>query len=388
MSDESPNAGVPSPFADLPGALVEEVMQRTDEVGQTLLQSFESVRLEREAFRRALQQKQRLGKDTDLEYPPIPTTCGVDGSYAVERLLTTDLAAAAAVAVEGLTPPSEKRFWEQPRHQVVVEAEAHNEATNAVLRGVMMVMELSLAVKAPHDVVFLDGSMATPVIYLNQSLIQAQNAPGLKLAASLRQRAKAALAAYREILQSKRADKCWLFCPKYTTNREIGKAMGWPETYDDRGLLTMVLEAGEFTRPVQLQPPQSEWHIHTNAVPEAERKDAEELEEQIAAELKNVVVIYYKPHAWMPALRLEVNGAVAANPSRLAILLHGVKHQCGTPAILEPFPLYLADRMVKSLARAVPAFRQATTQRIATTYSGSLDEVFYAMHGFRTDAGG
>jgi len=69
-------------------------------------------------------------------------------------------------------------------------------------------------------------------------------------------------------------------------------------------------------------------------------------------------------------------------------LLHGVKHQCGTAAILEPFPLYMADRMVKSLARAVPAFRQATTQRIAETYTGSLDEVFYGMHGFRTDAGG
>lgn len=388
MSDESTNAGVSGPFADLPGALVEEVMQRTDEVGQTLLQSFEFVRSGRADFRAALQQRQRLGRDTELEYPPIPTTCAIDGSYAVERLLTTDLAAAAAVAVEGLTPPSEKRFWEQPRHQVVVEAETHNEATNSVLRGVMMAMELSLAIRAPHDVVFLDGSMATPVIYLNQSLSQAQDAPRLKLSAVLRQRAKPAMASYLDILQSRRADKCWVFCPKYTTNREIGKAMGWPEIYDDRGLLTLVLEAGEFTKPVSLQPPQSEWHIKTDAIPEAERKDADELEKQIAAELKKVVVIYYKPHAWIPALRLEVNGAVAANPCRLAVLLHGVKHQCGTPAILEPFPLYIADRMVKSLARAVPAFRQATTQRIAAIYSGSLDEVFYAMHGFRTDAGG
>ena len=47
----------------------------------------------------------------------------------------------------------------------------------------------------------------------------------------------------------------------------------------------------------------------------------------------------------------------------------------------------MADRMVKSLSRAVPAFRQATTQGIAETYSGNLDEVFYAMHGYRTDSG-
>ena len=378
----------PSPFTDLPGALVEEVMQRTDEVGRTLLQSFEHVRSERTSFRTNLQQSGRLGRDTDLEYPPIPSTSAVDGSYAVERLLTTDLAATAAVAVEGLTPPSERRFWEQPRHQVSVEAETHNEATNSVLRGVMMTMELSLATKAPHDVVFLDGSMTTPVIYLNQSLNQARYASALKLSSFLRQRAKAGMAAYLEILQSKRADKCWSFCPKYTTNREIGKAMDWPDTYDDRGLLTMLLDAGEFTKPINLQNPESEWHINTAAVPESDRKEADELEEKIAAELKHVVVIYYKPHVWMPALRLEVNQAVASNRTRLAVLLHGVKHQCGTPAILEPFPLYMADRMVKSLARAVPAFRQATTQRIAETYTGSLDEVFYGMHGFRTDAGG
>lgn len=251
-----------------------------------------------------------------------------------------------------------------------------------------MTMELSLAAKAPHDVVFLDGSTTTPVIYLNQSLNQAGVAPSLKLSNCLRERAKAAMAAYLEILQSKRADKCWTFCPKYTTNREIGKAMGWPETYDDRGLLTMLLDAGEFTEAVSLQSPETEWHINTAVIPEADRNEAEELEGKIIAELKNIVVIYYKPHGWTPALRLEVNQAVASNRSRLATLLHGVKHQCGTPAILEPFPLYMADRMVKSLARAVPAFRQATTQRIAERYSGSLDEVFYGMHGFRTDAGG
>jgi hypothetical protein len=385
MSDQTQ---APSPFLDLPAALVEEVMQRTGKVGHELLQSFEHVRSERKTLRAKLRESGRLARDAELEYPPIPTSCAVDGSYAVERLLTTDLAAAAAVAVEGLTPPSERRYWEQPRHQVTIEAETHSEATNSILRGVMMTMELSLATKAPHDVVFLDGSITTPVIYLNQSLIQARGAPTLKLSAHLRQEAKAAMAAYLEILQSKRADKCWAFCPKYTTNREIGKAMNWPETYDDRGLLTMLLEAGEFTKPVCLQSPESEWHINTEAITEEHRQEARELEEKIAVVLKNVVVIYYKPHVWMPALRLEINQAVASNQSRLAMLLHGVKHQCGTASILELFPLYMADRMVKSLARAVPAFRQATTQQVAELYAGDLDEIFYGMHGFRTEAGG
>lgn len=378
----------PAPFADLPSALVDEVLQRTDAVGLHLLKSFEHVRTERKNLRADLSNSGLLCRDGELEYPPIPSTCGVDGSYAVERLLTTDLAAAAAVAVEGLTPPSEKRFWEQPRHNVVIEAETHDEATSGILRGVMITMELMLATKAPHDVVFLDGSMTTPVIYLNQALARAAENPTLKITFALKDRAIGGMTAYLEILRSRRADRYYVFSPKYSTNREIGKQLKWPESYDDRGMLTMLLEPGEFTSPVSLQKPQSPWHITTDAIPASDKTKGEELEREITSELDNVVVIYYKPHIWLPALRLETNKGVVANKSRLACLLHGVKHQCGTPAILEPYPLYLADRMVKSLARAIPAFRQAATQSIAEKYTGNFDEVFYGMHGYRTDSGG
>lgn len=383
------SVSVPSPFLDLPGALVEEVLQRTREVGHGLLDSFERIRKDRQIFREQLRSSGMLCRDSELEYPPIPTSCGVDGSYAVERLLTTDLAACAAVAIEGLTPPSEKRFWDQPRHKVSVEAEIHQEFTSSILRGVMMCMEMALAVRAPHDVIFLDGSVTTPAIYLNQSLSRAVEAPNLKISASLRASAGAALAAYAEILVSRRADKCWVFSPKYSTRREIGTALDWPEAFDDRGLLSALLEPGEYTHPRTLQTPEnSSWHIGIGSIAEEERRAAQEAEEMITAELERVIVIYYKPHSWLPALRLETGSAVAANRSRLASLLHAVKHQCGSAAVLEPFPLYLADRMVKSLARAMPTFRQAATQRIAETYTGSLDDVFHGMHGYRTEAGG
>jgi hypothetical protein len=378
----------PAPFADLPSALVDEVLQRTGAVGEQLLKSFEHVRTERKTLRESLRQSGLLLRDGDIEYPPIPSTCGIDGSYAVERLLATDLSAAAAVAVEGLTPPSEKRFWEQPRHQVTVEAETHNEASGGILRGIMITMELMLATKAPHEIVFLDGSMVTPVIYLNQALARAAENPSLKCTKTIRERAISGLADYLEILKSRRADKCFVFSPKYSTNREIGRQLAWPDSYDDRGMLTMLLEPGEFTSAVSLQKPQSPWHISTTAIPSGEKAKADELESEITAELDSVAVVYYKPHVWLPALRLEANESVFANKRRLAALLHGVKHQCGTAAILEPYPLYLADRMVKSLARAIPTFRQAATQSIAEKYAGNFDEVFYGMHGYRTDSGG
>ena len=89
-----------SPFADLPAGLVEEVLQQTTTVGDMLLGGFQHVKKNREALRNGLLTKGHVLSEGSLGYPPLPTTCAADGSYAIERLLTADLAAAAAVCVE------------------------------------------------------------------------------------------------------------------------------------------------------------------------------------------------------------------------------------------------------------------------------------------------
>ncbi len=318
---------------------------------------------------------------------PIPTACGVDGSYAIERLLASDLVAAAAVAVEGLPPPSETRYWPEPRHLVLIETEAHEAETGTILRALMMGMELELAANAPHEVVFLDGSLTTPFIYFNQALSKAREALHLQVTERLLQQIKWHLEAYHAILSSTRTDRCWLAVPKYTTRREIGQEMGWPESYDDRGLLSHLLEPSEFTRPRTLQQPPEPWHLNLNPMPPETRDIASRLSRQIIALLGEIRVLYYRPYPWLPALRLETSRAVAENPARLATVLHGVRHQCGTPAVMEPYPLYMADRMVKHLPRAIPTFRQVTSQRIAETYPGDIGEIFLGLHGYRTESG-
>ena len=55
--------------------------------------------------------------------------------------------------------------------------------------------------------------------------------------------------------------------------------------------------------------------------------------------------------------------------------------------MVEPYPLYMADRMVKHLARAIPTFRQVTSQRLAETYAGKIDDIFLGLHGYRTESG-
>lgn len=376
-----------SPFADLPAALVEEVLGQTSAVGDLLLQTFRQVRSERTAYRRDLEDHQLILNESALGFPPPPTTCGTDGSYAIERLLTADLAAAAAVAVEGLAPPSEARYWAQPRHSSFVAAEVHHEGTPTVLRAVMVGRELLLAGQAPHDLVLLDMTLTLPAIYFNQALNQAPDAPALRCSREFVDHCHAYLDAYHTVLRSERSDKNFAGLPKYSTRREIGKSMGWPGEHDDRGLLTLLLQPGELTRPVQLEQPSQEWHLYTNRLPIAIRQRVTEITPEIVRLLGRIHVFYYKPHQWLPALRVEVAQNVASNHHRLASVVQGLRLQCSTSAMLEPYPLYLADRTVKAVARSLPAFRQVTTQRITELYEGDAGEIFFAMHGYRSESG-
>jgi hypothetical protein len=382
----------PTPFADLPAALVEEVLTQTSKVAADLLASFQNIRVNRAAMRDQLTNKDLVISDSSLGYPPPPTTCAADGSYAIERLLTTDLAAAAAVAVEGLTPPSEKRHWDLPRHKAFIAAEPHQEDTATVLRAVMLGEELRLATSAPHDLVMVDGTLTLPVIYFNQALNKAPDMRALPCAAEFLQNCTAYLTAFLTLLRSERSDKHYIALPKYSTRREIGTALGWPPAHDDRGMLTLLLNPGELTKPLPLEHPRDAqgnitWHLNTGSLPAGTRTDVAGLADEIIAALGAVHVFYYKPHAWLPALRVEAAASVTGNPHRLATVVQGLKHQSATPSMLEPYPIYLADRTVKALARAIPAFRQVTTQHISEKYDGEIGEVFFAMHGYRSESG-
>jgi len=372
-----------TPFAELPEALVEEMLSKSESVGQSLYQSFKELRDNKANFRNRLQSKNLLRNETEFGYAEIPTTCAADGSYAVERLLAIDFAACAAVAIEGLTPPSEKREWEKPHHQVLIQPEKHDPDTGMVIRGIMMQMELELAAKAPHDVVFLDGSLTTPLIYVNQAINHVLASDSTTAGTILREKFATFLSSYKTILESSRTDKLWVSMPKYTTRRELGDRLKWPASYDDRGILTSVLSPGEFTTPVPLEKPREPWHLR---VP-SEAKQHENLKDDVLTAISGLFVIYYKPHAWIPTFRVELARSIATNPSRISILLQGLKYQSRTPGIMEPYPLYMADRMVKHLRMAIPAFRQTATSKITEKYEGDIGDIFFNMHGYRTETG-
>jgi len=372
-----------TPFANLPEALVEEMLSKSEQVGEKLYGTFKEIQTNKENMRKQLEEKNILKRDSELGCPGIPTTCGVDGSYCVERLLANDFVACAAVAVEGLIPPSEKRHWPKPFHKVHISPEKHDPDTNTIVRGIMMEMELELAGTAPHDIVFLDGSLTTPIIHMNQAINKIKKSDETVIGKLIVEKIGIFLESYKTILESSKTDKLWVALPKYTTNREFGNKFNWSKHYDDRAILTIILLPGEFTLPFSLEQPPQDWHLK---LPPSEKK-LEKIKDEVLSSLKKLYILYYKPNNWTPALRIEMAPSIATNFSRIAVLLQGLKHQCGTPGIFEPYPIYMADRMVKHLGSAIPALRQTATKRMAELYQGDIGEIFFSMHGYRTENG-
>lgn len=375
-----------SAFEELPEALVSDMLGETNRLSTTLIDNFKQVHADKGRIRDLLEKSGLLGHDADLiGTVSSPTVCAVDGSYAIEKLVSSDLVACAAVAVEGLAPPSEKRHWPRPRHFQHMGPVPHNSSNTVVCRAVMMTMELELCCLAPHDVVLFDGSLTTPLIYINQGLTETD--PDPEFSRVLNQRIEKALRNYIQIITSPKNDQLYIGLPKYSQQREVGLKIGLPATYDDKALLTLLLNAGEFVGPLPLQEPNSRWHLSLPHQSPIVQKLGEELE-KVFNNPSSIKVMYYKPNTFVPALRIELSESIAKNKSRLASLLQGIKYQCASQGIMEPYPNYLADRMVKHLSTAIPSIRTMLMQTMVEKNPDvPVGDILLSMHSYRTEGG-
>lgn len=369
-------------FRDLPQSLVEELLRKCEGIGQILVEKFEQMRKRRDSIRKQLRNDGLLRNKAVLRYQSIPTCCAVDGAYAIEKMLSNDIVAVTAVAVEGLTPPSESRHWNGPTHLSFVDTVNHD--VNSLPRGIMMAMELKIAFNAPHDIVLMDGSFTTPLIHVNQAINSINSNKANKLSRYVEESFPEFFDSYLHIASSTRSDKAWVYLPKYTTKQELKKKYidNWPLGFDDRAVLTQIMDPGEFVGPINIEQPDGEWHFSRTPGISDKRKVT-----QLYNALNEIAVLYYKPSLQTPALRIEISKMVASNENLIAKILQCLEFQCGCGGIIEPYPLYIADRMVKSLGKTMPTFRQAATLQLAQSYRGDLSDVFFGMHGYRTESG-
>ena len=372
-------------FADLPDALVRDLLAKALPVASSVSQNVEALRQQKDALRSDAKNKSLVLRKADLDVVREPSVVGVDGSYQMHHLTALDLCAAAAVAVEGTTKEA-RRFWPQPYHQMWVESLKHSIDAVGPLRGLMVSMELGLAHQAPHDLVLLDGSFSSLVIYLNQGLTSLQDCPGPLSSEFLNRWNSGLLTSLLQILRSDRT----VAVPKFTARNELlGELPTQPSVeVDGKTLATLILEPGEYTKPLPILQPGEAYHLASEATVGGQqimlRTDIEERD--LNSRLKELRVIYFRPYGWIPALRLEVTGAVACSNAKLSMVLEGITRQFFSPAVTEPYPLFLADRMVKSLGSGVAVIEQAVAQQVAGT-STDIEMTMLFLQNYRTEGG-
>ena len=376
------------PFLDIPASLVEEMLSKTMQISNDLVSSFNKIKKKRHYFRSQLDRSEILGKDTEIKSHKILTSCGIDGSFAIERLLGTDLIAIATVGVEGLMSTYQKGKWNSPNHNVFINPERHDPENMIAARGLMIEMEINLAASAPYELIFLDGSLTTGLIHMYKAIDFIEKRKSVT-ANQIRDNYKNFLISYNKILASNDNRRQWIGIPKYTSRNDIGDLFEWPTDYDDRAILTLILNEGEYTipKPFALQ---ENWHKKLPTMDNGKHNDElEDLMVRVINEIKGLHVIYYKPYKWSPAIRIEISSSVANDNNRLYALIQAIKSQCSIPSIMEPYPLYLADRMVKHIAPAIPAYKQVLTQSMTEFEKNdeNISDIIFIMHSYRTESG-
>jgi NurA domain len=367
-------------FADLPDALVRDLLRQAEPMARTVANELGAMSQARQQMREQARSANLIRRKADLEVTREPSVAGVDGSYQVHHLTAFDLCATAAVAIEG-TIKEERRHWREPYHDMWTQCLPHELDTVGALRALMVAMELKLATDAPHDLVLLDGSYSSLIIYLNQGLSKVEDCGEQLRKELLRRWGQETLTQLKHVLQSDRT----IAMPKFTSRNELTRDgyLRPPRPIDGKTLATMTLEPFEYTTPLPLNDASDTAaavdHLPLKYCPK------EDLEE-IRSALGRIRVVYFRPFAWLPALRLELPGAMAASPQRLAMVLEGITRQFATPAVGEPYPLFLADRMVKSLGAGVAAIEQHVAQYVTGSIS-DVETTMICLMNYRTQGG-
>lgn len=370
-------------FAGLPVALVDELLAKSVQTAQATYEAFHEIINKRDSMRKQLQESTGIHNDSTAEGKEPLTTCGIDGFYSQEKLLTTDSVCCAAFAVEGLTPSSGKRHWKEPAHDEFFHTEDGHNGTSAVLKAVMMEMEVDLAAQAPHDIVLLKGSLITQLLSMMETLKYALQAKEQVSSKTFLNRFKTSILSLKTLFDSSGSAKLIAGIPKESTCNELVNRLDVPHHCDDRVLFTSMLSPGEYTEPLKID---ESGLSNVKNIPIKDEKFAE-VRDSLVASLSQLHFMYYRPYRWVPAYRIEIDRSIAENSSRLAQLLNSFKYQCSTAGIIEPYPLYSAGRMIKNLRQAIPSFHNSALSHIIKTHKDDAGELFSLLMFQESDMG-
>jgi hypothetical protein len=243
----------------------------------------------------------------------------------------------------------------------------------------MIGQELAILASAPHEVRILDGSHLTLVIQLNSALTSVST----DVRAEAR-RVWERLDTIASLNQTCRSHTV-VAMPKYDSSRMITDMLqdrrGEQIPGDDKHLLTLLLDPGEYVTPQQV--PHDPWStLHFNAVASADDDLASGLTAAIEPlKQRDLLFTYFKPDERSPAFRMELKRHV--DDDYIDVLCSTVAGQITGPFVREPYPQYLADVMAKSVGLGLSALQAAVQLALSRLGRPELSE--FLIHSYRTE---
>lgn len=352
---QTPSSFDSAVFGNLPDVMVRALLERSSDVSCTLRKRVDEL-AEQQCVLRKRADDEGIIKKLPEHVPEAEgkSVVAVDGSYAIERMAGTDVYAAAAVRVAGYGKEVEPK---PPEHAVEMHHAPGLADGRRMTSAMMGVLECELASQAVkrNGLVLFDGTVFS--VLLNSGLAL-RGIGGRKddLSKAFHRRWLEVKPKISKLLKSKRiaaipkrstADNEFVRYTRIFANRESNRT----------GLDTanLILESGEYTTPLPL--PAERRNLRHTALDTADVDRWNLL-------LDEMKVVYYRPSEWSPAYRIELAPRVANKQARLERQLALIREQCVNPAMREPYPLYLADRFVRSLSKGMAAVVEAVRGQV------------------------
>ena len=337
-------------FNGLTPALVEDVLAICGRSAKEALTPVRDCIAHREKMRSSLAERSLVRHESDAEFTA-PDVCGVAAVSGHFPLFGSDAGIAGACAVEGIVPDGVASRWESPRHAMVMPQGVGNSGSVEVLGAVASALMLERAGDAPHTLTLLDSTLADPFLTIVDALRPALTAKDTPVGKEFIKRLMPSMATLAALIVPGKKPRLTVGMPAHTRGTEFIRTASVESPLEDEALLTVLLDPGEYTAPIP---------VDISALDRARKLPIQD--ESFTAQtasiievLEGVRVIYIRPRAWTPALRVELPGYLADRDNVLALVVRGITHQCATSGLKRPFPLHRAEEMCAHLARACPA---------------------------------
>ena len=347
-------------FGNLPDVMVQALLERSKGVSDALTDRVNKLAKEQPKLRERADAEGIINKlPKSVPDAEGKTVVAVDGSATVERMAGTDVYAAAAVRVSGYGAEVEPKPPDFHVKLHTVEGSANGRQMNLALMGILECKLAAESIKeeSKNGLVLFDGTVFSVVISSGLALRGIGDGNDC-LSKTLHRRWLEVRPEIPKLLQSvavaaipKRstADNEFVRYTRLFANNESN----WT------GLATanLILECGEYTTPLPLPterlglrntPLESAYVDHLNLL------------------LDEMRVVYFRPRKWSPAYRIEIAPRVAEDQCLLERQLALIREQCVNSSMREPYPLYLADRFVRSLGKGMGAVVEAVRGQVTS----------------------